>query len=150
MTAYAASSVTAFAPGNVPCNGHLKGEDDERFIIDCPVCEPLLAGDPFWATSLEEAPLTGPEMREAERKKAQGSAAMAEFSQAFMANFMSQQAAAFAAQQAEAAKAAESEKAKAEVEANAAKEDAEAAARAAAPKPAPKSAPRSKARGASA
>ena len=72
MTKYAASSVTAFKPGE-GCEGHsitdAPADPDYPYLsIECPVCEPLV--DPaFWATTAEERPLTAAEEKELERKR---------------------------------------------------------------------------------
>lgn len=74
MTLYAASSVHSFTPAGGVCKGHSAADepadpDYPYFSLECPVCEPLLAGDPFWAASPEERPLTAAEEREVARKK---------------------------------------------------------------------------------
>lgn len=74
MTRYACSSVTAFVPPNGVCAGHSVNDepadpDFEGLSVDCPVCDPHLSGDPFWAGSAEEVPLTASEEKLLERQQ---------------------------------------------------------------------------------
>lgn len=74
MTRYAASSVTFFLPPGGVCKGHSLEDEpaDPEYpylSVDCPVCDPFLASHPFWASTPEERPLTGPEQRERDRLK---------------------------------------------------------------------------------
>lgn len=74
MTRYACSSVTAFVPAGGVCAGHSINDEpaDDEFpglSVDCPVCDPILAADPFWASSPESVPLTEVEERRLERQK---------------------------------------------------------------------------------
>jgi hypothetical protein len=76
MTQYAASSVTAFVPAGGVCAGHSladkPADPDYKYLsVDCPVCEPILADDPLWASTPGERPLTAAEEREREHLKAQ-------------------------------------------------------------------------------
>lgn len=60
---YAASSVTFFLPPGGVCKGHSindpKADPNYPYLsVTCPVCEPLLSANPFWASSAAQRPLT--------------------------------------------------------------------------------------------
>lgn len=81
---YARSDVTGFSGATgCPSGGHSApaDPDDNHFSVDCPPCEAFLVsdGDPLWATSPEEVPLTRAEEKalQAEQHQAElGSAQM--------------------------------------------------------------------------
>lgn len=73
MTRYACSSVKGFVPVGGVCKGHSVNDEpaDPEYSglsVDCPVCEPILAGHALWASSPEEVPLTAAEEKKLERE----------------------------------------------------------------------------------
>lgn len=72
MTKYASSDISGFYNGNCPKGGHARKVSnqrevnrgakpvyaDERLVVDCPVCEPLLTAKDSWSSDPLSVPLT--------------------------------------------------------------------------------------------
>lgn len=71
---YAQTGIRSYVPPGGACMGHRyedrpdKGE--ERMSVECERCEPHLAGDPLWAGSPSEVPLTDKEQKAVDASKA--------------------------------------------------------------------------------
>jgi hypothetical protein len=71
---YAQSGIRGYVPPGGACMGH-RYEDrpdksTDHMSVDCVRCDPHLAKDPLWATTLTEIPLTEKEKKTAESAKA--------------------------------------------------------------------------------
>jgi hypothetical protein len=71
---YAQTGIRGYVPPGGACIGHRyedrPDQDDERMSVDCERCEPHLAGDPLWASTPSEVPLTDKEQKAADASKA--------------------------------------------------------------------------------
>ena len=85
MTRYASSDIHSFMNANCPSGGHMrkitnqrevnKGADpiyaDERLVVNCPVCEPLLRAKDSWSSDPMNVPLTESERLAEEARERQ-------------------------------------------------------------------------------
>ncbi len=71
---YAQTGIRGYVPPGGACTGHRyedrPDKDEERMSVDCVRCEPHLAGDPLWASTASEVPLTDKEQKAADASKA--------------------------------------------------------------------------------
>ena len=78
----AASSDIKYVSALGGCQGHLKGEDDIRLIIECPIHEPILAKMKDSWGSVNKPPLTRDEKEAAEAEAEQANSYMAQLAKA--------------------------------------------------------------------
>lgn len=99
---YAQTGIHGFIPPRGVCRGHSYDQradkNDPHMSVNCAVCEPFLARDPFWAPTPSQVPLTELEQRLLDEQKSRADAVTA----AMMAQ-MAQNAMAVIAAQAETA-----------------------------------------------